>query len=137
MRSTTTYRRGHVVVVAVPFSDFSGTKRRPALVISADTFHRTLPDVIACPISSQARFYRRPGAGDCPLGDWRPVGLRHPSTARLSKLLAIDKAIIKKTLGVLSADDLAKVEQGIRKAFGLNEPSSPRSSLEGMPHRSS
>lgn len=128
MRSTTTYRRGQVVVVEVPFSDFSGTKRRPALVISADTFHRTLPDMIACPISSQARFYRRPGPGDCPLGDWRPVGLRHPSTARLSKLLAIDKAIIRKTLGVLSADDLAKVEKGIRNVFGLQEPSVPRSS---------
>jgi mRNA interferase MazF len=117
-----------VVVVAVPFSDFSGTKRRPALVISADTFHRTLPDVIACPISSQARFYRRPGPGDCPPEAWRLVGLRHPSTARLSKLLAIDKTIIKKTLGVLSADDLAKVEKAVRKAFGLQEPSLPRSS---------
>ncbi|MBI1876398.1 MAG: type II toxin-antitoxin system PemK/MazF family toxin [Acidobacteria bacterium] len=108
-----------MVVVEVPFSDFSGTKRRPALIVSADTFHRTLPDVIACPISSQARFYRRPGAGDCPLGAWRQVGLRHPSTARVSKLLAIDKAIVRKKLGVLSPDDLAKVETSIRQAFGL------------------
>ncbi len=119
MSSTTIYRRGQVVVVEVPFSDFSGTKRRPALVISADTFHRTLPDVIVCPISSQARFYTRPSHGDCPLKAWRQVGLRRPSTARLSKLLAIDKAIIKKTLGALSSDDLVKVEQGVRKVFGV------------------
>lgn len=121
MRSTTTYRRGQVVVVEVPFSDFSGTKRRPALVVSAEKFHRALPDVIVCPISSQARFYRRPGPGDCPLSAWRLIRLRHPSTVRLSKLLAVDKAIVKKTLGVLPPDDLARVESGIRQAFGLHE----------------
>ena len=99
MRSTTTYRRGHVVVVEVPFSDFSGAKRRPALVVSSEKFHRALPDLIACPITSQARFYRTPGQGDCPLGTWRRVGLRHPSTVRISKVLAIDKRIIKRALG--------------------------------------
>ena len=46
MPSTTTFRRGQVVVVNVPFSDRSGVKPRPALVISAETFHRGLPDMI-------------------------------------------------------------------------------------------
>ena len=53
MPSTTTYNRGHVVVVSVPFSNHSGVKPRPALVISAAPFHRDLPDLIVCPISSQ------------------------------------------------------------------------------------
>ncbi len=119
--STTTYKRGHVVVVEVPFSDLSGTKRRPALVVSAEKFHRALPDLIVCPISSQARVYQRPGAGDCPLGDWRRSGLRHPSTVRISKLLAVEKQIVKKALGALAPDDLARVAGGIRQAFGLQD----------------
>jgi len=99
-----------VIVVEVPFSDLAGAKRRPALVVSADRFHRTLPDIIVCPISSQRRFHRRPGLGDCPLEGWRRAGLRHPSTVRVSKLPAIDKRIIKRSLGKLLPDDVAKVD---------------------------
>ena len=126
MPSTTSYKRGHVVVVEVPFSDLSGTKRRPALVVSVEKFHQALPDLIVCPISSQARFHRRPGPGDCPLGDWRLVDLRHASTVRISKLLAIDKQIVRKTLGILPPPDLARVEGGLRHAFGFDDGTSKR-----------
>lgn len=121
MPSTTTYKRGQVVVVEVRFSDLSGTKRRPALIVSAESFHRTLADVIVCPISSQPRFYRKPGPGDCPISDWRGAGLRRPSTVRISKLLAVDKQIVKRALGVLPARDLAGVESGLQKALGLSD----------------
>ncbi len=119
MPSTTTFKRGQVVVVNVPFSNHSGVKPRPALVMSAEPFHRDLPDVIVCPISGQRRYYRRPGPGDCPLRGWRAVGLRHPSTVRISKLLTVDKQIIKRILGPLSRQDLALVEAGLRQALGL------------------
>ena len=119
MPSTSTFKRGQVVVVNVPFSNHSGIKPRPALVISAEAFHRDLAYVIACPISSRPRYYRPPGPGDCPLVEWRAVGLRHPSTVRISKVLAVDKQIIKRGLGLLSQQDLAHVETGLRRALGL------------------
>ena len=119
MPSTITYERGHVVVVNVPFSNHSGIKPRPALVVTTDAFHRDLPDLIVCPISSQPRYYQRPRPGDCPLQQWRAVGLRHPSTVRISKLLAVDKEIIKRILGVLSPKDLIQVEKGLREALDL------------------
>ena len=119
MRSTTTFRRGQVVVVNVPFSDHSGVKPRPALVVSAEAFHAGLPDVIVCPISSQPRYYRRPGPGNSPLRDWGAVGLRRPSTVRISKVLAVDKQIMKRVLGRLSQPDLARVAAGLRQALGL------------------
>jgi mRNA-degrading endonuclease toxin of MazEF toxin-antitoxin module len=115
----TIYRRGQVVVVNVPFSGHSGAKPRPALVLSADAFHRKLPDLIVCPISSQPRFYNRPGGGDHPLQHWKNVGLRYPSTARLSNLMAIEKHLIKRALAPLHADDLAGIEQGLREVFGF------------------
>lgn len=119
MPSTITCKRGQVVVVNVPFSNHSGVKPRPALVISAEAFHRDLPDMIVCPISSQPRYYRRPGPGDCPLREWRAAGLRYASTVRISKVLAVDKQIIKKILRPLSQQDLTRVEMGLRHAFGL------------------
>jgi mRNA-degrading endonuclease toxin of MazEF toxin-antitoxin module len=89
------------------------------LVVSPEPFHRRLPDVLVCPISSQPRFHRRPGAGDHPLRDWRTAGLRHPSTVRVSKLLAVDKQIVKRVLGVLSREDVLRVDTGLRAALGL------------------
>jgi len=119
MPSTTTYKRGQVVVVNVPFTGQAGSKPRPALVVSVDAFHRRLLDVIVCPISSQPRYYRKPGSGDHPLKHWNAVGLHHPSTARISNILAVEKKLIKRVLGTLHAEDLARVEHGLRQAFGL------------------
>lgn len=39
MPSTTTYRQGEVVLVSFPFTDLTSTKRRPAVVVSPDTFN--------------------------------------------------------------------------------------------------
>lgn len=119
MPSTTTYRHGQVVVVNVPYTGQGGSKPRPALVVSVEGFHRKLPDVIICPISSQPRFYRKPGPGDHPLEHWKAVGLRHASTVRISNLMAVEKKLIKRTLGTLHAEDLEQVEHGLREAFGL------------------
>jgi mRNA-degrading endonuclease toxin of MazEF toxin-antitoxin module len=94
-------------------------KPRPALFISTDAFHGRLPDVIVCPISSQPRYYRRPGPGDCPLRERRVLGLRHPSTVRVSKILAIDNQVIKRALGAVSPADLARVESRLRDTLGL------------------
>jgi len=115
----TTCRRGEVVVVSVVFTGQAGSKPRPALVVSADSFHKKLPDVILCPISSQPRFYAKPGPGDHPLEHWKVAGLRHPSTVRVSNLVAVEKKIVKRVLGAAHPDDLAAVEAKLRSALGL------------------
>jgi mRNA interferase MazF len=119
MPSTTTFDRGQVVVVSVPFTSQTGSKPRPALVMSAASFHEALPDVILCPISSQPRYFSRPGPGDHPIEHWKSSGLRHPSTARLSNLLAVEKKLIRRVLGTIHAEDLARIDRGLRQAFGL------------------
>ncbi len=96
-----------------------GVKPRPALIVSTEDFHHGLPDVMICPISSQPRYYRRPRQGDCPVREWQAVGLRHPSTVRVSKLLSVDKRIIRRALGCLSLQDFARVEAVLRQALDL------------------
>lgn len=107
------------MVVNVPFSTHEGAKPRPAVIVSTDAFHRALPDVIVCPVSSQPRFYQRPGPGDCPLQKWRSLGLRHPSTTRVSNILAVDKRLIRRTLGPLAAEDRERLAETLRRALGL------------------
>ncbi len=48
------FRRGDIVSIDFPFSDGSGSKLRPALVISNDTISAT-NDVIVLMITSQKR----------------------------------------------------------------------------------
>jgi mRNA interferase MazF len=115
----TTYSRGRVIVVEVPFSDLSGTKRRPALIISSEGFHGDLPDVIVCPISSRPRYFERPGPGDQPLQHWKRAGLRYPSTARVSKVVSVSKKAIARGLGRVESHDLQRVEDTFREALGL------------------
>jgi mRNA-degrading endonuclease toxin of MazEF toxin-antitoxin module len=107
------------VVLNVPFSTQEGAKPRPAVVVSADAFHRNLPDIIVCPVSSQPRFYQRPGPGDCPLRKWRTVGLRYPSTVRVSNILAVDKQLIRRALGSLAAEDRERLVDALRRALDL------------------
>ncbi len=106
-------------MVDVPFTSQSGSKPRPALVVSVEAFHQAIRDVIVCPVSSQPRYFNKPGPGDRPIKHWKAVGLRHPSTARISNILAVEKKIIKRVLGTLHIDDLSSVEHGLRQAFGL------------------
>lgn len=119
MPSTTTFERGQVVVVQVTFTGQTGWKPRPAVVVSASAFHAKIPDVIVCPISSRPSYYARPGSGDSPLKHWREVGLHHPSTARVSNLVAVEKSLIRRVIGVMSADDLDRVAAELRRALGL------------------
>lgn len=111
--------QGSLIVVEIPFSDLSGVKRRPAIILSQPAFHQRLPDVLACPVSSQPHYFEHPGPGDIPLTSWRSLGLHHPSTARTSKLLAVDKKIVKRTLSQLSSADLLKVQTILKDALGL------------------
>lgn len=119
MRSTTTYERGQVVVVNVPFPNQTGSKRRPALIVSTSAFHRTLPDLVICPVSSRPRYYRRPGPGDCRIAGWKHVGLRHPSVVRISNIVAVEKNLIGRPLGRLRKAEWEQVAARLRLAFGL------------------
>jgi mRNA-degrading endonuclease toxin of MazEF toxin-antitoxin module len=119
MASTTTYKRGQVVVVSVPFTDQAGTKLRPAVVVSAESFHRKLRDVIVCPISSQPRYFERPGPGDRPLVNWKSVGLRFRSTVRISNIVSIEKSLVRRALGKLTSADLRSIDTALREALAL------------------
>ena len=49
----TGYRRGDIVLVPFPFTDFTALKQRPAVVISSDKFNASRDDVILIALTSQ------------------------------------------------------------------------------------
>lgn len=46
MPNTTSFDFAHVVLVSFPFTDQSTTKKRPAVVISSNAYHRQRPDLV-------------------------------------------------------------------------------------------
>lgn len=74
--------------------------------------------MIVCPISSRP-LCRETRIGDRPLANWNAAGLRFPSAARVSNILAIDKSLIRRVLGKLAPEDLRSLDAGLCEALGL------------------
>src|SRR3972149_1208634 len=68
IRSMTGFKRADVVLVRFIFSDESGTKLRPALVVSSAAYHRGRQELVVAAITSNVR---RRLYGDHVLTDWK------------------------------------------------------------------
>ena len=51
----TGYNRGNVILVPFPFSDQSTTKKRPAIIVSSDTYNSVSQDIVIMAITGQIR----------------------------------------------------------------------------------
>ena len=111
------WRRGDVVLVDFPFVDRTGSKHRPALVISGLGFHKERSqDTIVAVISTKIDKYK--GKSDGLLEDWQKAGLTHPSVVR-STILTILSARINRRVGKLSNRDLTAVWERLRFSLQL------------------
>lgn len=111
----TAYNRGDVVLVGFVFSEESGRKLRPAIVISSPAYHRARQEVIVAAITSNVgrRLY-----GDQPIADWKTAGLLFPSVAT-GILRTITRAMIVRKLGSMAKPDLAAIDRELRRSLDL------------------
>ncbi len=105
---------GTVVLVRFPFSDLSGSKLRPAIVL-ADTGRN---DWVLCQITSQS--YADPKAVEITIGDLANGLLRKTSYARSGKLFTANAGIMTKQIGELKSE---KLEEIIRAIISMLEKS--------------
>jgi mRNA interferase MazF len=92
---------GSIVLTRFPFTDLSGEKRRPALVVSRDNDRRS--DLVVCFITS----IQRTGPDTAPLTANGGTGLKVASVVRFDKLATLDRSVIAGRLGAAPADWLA------------------------------
>ena len=71
MPRTTAYGRGRVVLIGFVFADESGSKLRPAAIVSSPSYHRGRREVIVAAITSNVQ--RRWPIGSLTEGDLRVV----------------------------------------------------------------
>ncbi len=112
MPRTTEYSRGDVVLVSFMFSEETGAKRHPAVLLSSEAYRRGRQDVIAAAITSNTN---RNLVGDFLINDWQDAGLLFPSVAT-GVIRTIKQGMITRTLGSLSHRDM----DGVDQRLGLN-----------------
>ena len=115
MPSTISYKQGDAVLVGFVFSDESGIKQRPAVVLSTDLYHRGRQEVIVAAVTSNVE---RLLAGDYRVVNWRQAGLLHPSVVT-GILRTIKRSMIRRQLGKLFSSDMLGVQVALRQSFGL------------------
>lgn len=112
----TSCKRGDIVLVPFPFSDQSTSKKRPAVIISSDTYNELSADCVIMAITSQTR--KTIGMGECLLNDWRDAGLLKPSAIKPA-ISSIEKTLILKKLGRLSSMDYRLMEEALKELLSL------------------
>ncbi|NLX14023.1 MAG: type II toxin-antitoxin system PemK/MazF family toxin [Phycisphaerales bacterium] len=109
---------GQIILLEYPFTDGSGCKVRPALIVSSDVFN-SREDFVAVPISAQ-EFPNDMNIFPLDAGaDWfKQTGLRAQSkTIRWSILMTISQQVVKSTLGVMPSEQLQTVRSMIQRMF--------------------
>ncbi len=112
----TAYERGDIVIVPFPFTDQTTTKKRPAVVISSNSYNTTSPDIVIMAITSQTKMFFE--IGECLIRNWKEAGMLKPSAIKPA-ISTIEQKLVLKKLGVLSTDDLASVNNTLKELLSL------------------
>ena len=117
-------KRGDVVLMDYPFSNGTGRKVRPVLVVLADRYLQKLAHTVVVPItSSPSRFVG--DASQLVIEDNSPEarqsGLRLRSVIQCESLLAIRKTFVIRTLGSLPLTTMQQIDECWKSALGLTE----------------
>ena len=105
----TTYKQGEIVLIRFPFTSGEEEKKRPALVL-VDTGD---DDIVVARVTSQ----QGTTAFDVPLSDWRQAGLLLPSIVRIHKLATLEKGLIDRPLGALTARDWQQIREAVLRLW--------------------
>ncbi|QEC76886.1 type II toxin-antitoxin system PemK/MazF family toxin [Mucilaginibacter ginsenosidivorax] len=103
--------KGDIVLITFPFTDLSGSKLRPAVVLA-----NTSLDLTVCFITTQTSWQEPTDTMLMP----NPLnGLKKQSLIRTSKIATLDRSLAKGLLGRLSANELTDMNGKLKILFQL------------------
>jgi mRNA interferase MazF len=110
-------RRGDVVEIVWPYSDLTGSKRRPAVMIQADFLNELLDDTILVQITSTDHGLGTEVRLDPAVET--DSGLSKRCVASCTNVLTFDQSFIVRTVGFLSRGALEQIEASLKTALGI------------------
>ena len=115
MPPTMPFSYGDIVLVPFPFTDQTGTKKRPAVVISSAAYNRGRRDVVIMAITSQAKPSN--AFGDVIVSGWQAAGLLKPSAIK-PVIATVEQSLVIRGLGQLNSNDQAALRKAIAQMVG-------------------
>jgi len=103
--------KGDVVLLSFPFTDLSGSKLRPAVVLVESAL-----DVTVCFVTTQL-FWK--DENDLKLSANQHSGIKKESLLRVSKIATLDKAFLKGTIGSLNPEEILDLNKKLKMVFDL------------------
>ena len=103
--------KGNIVLIPFPYTDLSGNKLRPALILS-----ETVLDVTVSFITTQLQWQE---STDILLHPTIINGIKKISLIRLSKIATIDKVLIAGKIGIISKAQIIDLNQKLKVIFQI------------------
>ena len=115
-------KRGNIVLVDFPYSNHTGSKVRPVLVVQSDVWNQRIDDTILVLITSSHR--RRVGASthyfiDISTVEGRRTNLRFNSIVQCENLVTHDQRLILRVIGSLSDIAMQEIYVCLKAALGI------------------
>ena len=110
--------RDQVVFVDWPFSDRTGSRLRPAVVVQADFLNNRIDDTVLVMVSRSQRAVGSTEALIDPAVETRS-GLLYVSVASCNNVLTFDQGLVHRTVGELSAAAMRQIDECLKKALEL------------------
>ena len=107
----TAYSFGDVVLVPLPFTDQTGSKKRPAVVVSSEAYHLARSDLILMAVTSHVRASGG-GFGEVAIKGWKEAGLLKPSIVK-PVLFTVERPLILRRLGQLGESDRSVLRRNL------------------------
>jgi mRNA interferase MazF len=111
-------KRGEIVILDFPYSDGSGSKNRPAVVVQADEFNKAFRDTILATITTNTQPLKTSVVIEP--GENPRSGLNLMCAVRCDNIRAIDQRLVLGSVGYLSKQTMQKLDQYLKMALGLS-----------------
>jgi mRNA interferase MazF len=102
MLHMTIFSFADVLLVSFPFTDLTTIKKRPAIVISSETYNQVKPDLILIAVTSQ--LSQELQFGEMLILEWSRAGLLKASLVK-QLIATLEKSLIIKKLEELETQD--------------------------------
>lgn len=112
-------RRGDIVIIDFPFSDGSGSKIRPCLVVQNDADNQRIRNTIVAMITGNLSHAHEPTQQLIDPAVHPSTGLSGPSVVKCSVLVTVDQTTILRTIGSLSSAMMTKINACLKEALDL------------------
>ncbi|SFC35166.1 type II toxin-antitoxin system PemK/MazF family toxin [Kaistella jeonii] len=103
--------KGDIVLIPFPFTDLSGNKLRPAVILFSKE-----SDIMVCFITSNMKWR---DFSDIEIKKTEANGLKVDSVLKVSKIATLDKYLLVGKLGILNSSEIAEMNKILENLLKL------------------